>query len=173
MTKPVPTRNRNVNEAVVATSVELPRTGDDELAFDRLYRENRDDVYAYVAGLLRDCGAAEEIQQALGELAPRERELVALKFFSGLSNGEIGRVERGAELVLGSGPSELQSDAREVLAAVHAAHGIVLDSSIHAWTAKAGSHAGEARASFDLLIRATGWATRWHRSRDRRGPIAA
>jgi RNA polymerase sigma-70 factor (ECF subfamily) len=32
------------------------------------------------------------VNQALGKLQPRERELIALKFFAGLSNGEIARV---------------------------------------------------------------------------------
>jgi RNA polymerase sigma factor (sigma-70 family) len=32
------------------------------------------------------------VNQALGQLQPRERELIALKFFAGLSNGEIARV---------------------------------------------------------------------------------
>jgi hypothetical protein len=35
---------------------------------------------------------------------------------------------------------------------VHAAKGIVLNSSIHDWTASAGNRAGEARAGFELLI---------------------
>jgi RNA polymerase sigma-70 factor, ECF subfamily len=32
------------------------------------------------------------VTRALGQLQPRERELIALKFFAGLSNGEIARV---------------------------------------------------------------------------------
>jgi RNA polymerase sigma-70 factor (ECF subfamily) len=32
------------------------------------------------------------LHQALGGIAPRERELIALKFFAGLSNGEIARI---------------------------------------------------------------------------------
>ncbi len=135
-----------------------------ELAFDRLYRSSRDDVYAYVAGLLRDRAAAEEVvataferayrkrsrfdsrrgeprawlfgiarnaaldelrrrgRQAelaaepedldaapadegaeaaerrlalnagLARLAPRDRELIALKYFAGLANAEIATV---------------------------------------------------------------------------------
>jgi RNA polymerase sigma-70 factor (ECF subfamily) len=140
-----------------ATAAESSRT-----SFDRLYRESRDDVYAYVAGLVRDRSAAEEVtavaferawsrrrqidpergsarawlfgiarnaaldemrrrsrlatlpeepQQRSGEsgtgevairradlrrafdgLTGRERELVALKFFAGLSNSEIAEV---------------------------------------------------------------------------------
>jgi len=136
--------------------------------FEALYRSSRDDVYAYVAALLRDRAAAEDVtalaferayrrrrsfdrargnerawlfgiarnaaldelrrrrrqarltadpadgapdalaaasddpadaalrrtalRAALDRLAPRERELVALKFHAGLSNGEIARV---------------------------------------------------------------------------------
>ncbi|HEX6687082.1 MAG TPA: DUF4349 domain-containing protein [Solirubrobacterales bacterium] len=66
--------------------------------------------------------------------------------------GAQRHVERGAELVLRSGPGEIAAAAKGVFAAVHAAHGIVLSSSIHDWTGNAGSHAGEARAAFELLI---------------------
>ena len=155
-------RSTGVEQALVAPAAEAPNEAD--LAFEALYRSSRDDVYAYVAGLLRDRGAAEEVTAtaferayrkrarfdprrgsgrawlfgiarnaaldelrrrkrhtelaaepidldelgaqedaeqrearlllttALGELSPRERELVALKFFAGLSNAEIGAV---------------------------------------------------------------------------------
>ena len=134
-----------------------------EAEFERLYRTSRDDVYAYVATLLRDRFAAEDVtalaferayrkrasfrpgrgsprawlfgiarnaaldelrrrtrsapidaesqskalsveedaelgarrlavRAALESLQPRERELVALKFFAGLSNAELGAV---------------------------------------------------------------------------------
>ena len=43
------------------------------MAFDRIYRENRDDVYAYVAGLLRDRSAAEDVTAAAFERAYRKR----------------------------------------------------------------------------------------------------
>ena len=134
------------------------------LDFEALYRSTRDDVYAYVASLLRDRSAAEEVtaqaferafrrrrtfnerrgsargwlfgiarnaaldelrrrrrraplsfdpedtgaqgvdqgseraltrtvvRTALGSLDPREREVVALKFYAGLSNTELARV---------------------------------------------------------------------------------
>ena len=133
-------------------------------AFERLYRQCRDDVYAYVAGMLRDRSAAEDVtalaferayrkrsgfdpkrgsrrawlfgiarnaaldelrrrkhtaelsaepvdaeaatteqqtetalrratlRRAMATLEPRERELVALKFFAGLQNAEIAAV---------------------------------------------------------------------------------
>lgn len=151
-----------MNQALVATAEEAPREAD--LAFDVLYRSSRDDLYAYVASLLRDPAAAEEatataferayrkrnrfdpargearawlfgiarnaaldelrrrgrradlvvepadvaaepaeesaerseqrlvLAAALASLEASERELVALKFFAGLSNREIARV---------------------------------------------------------------------------------
>jgi RNA polymerase sigma-70 factor (ECF subfamily) len=151
-----------MSETLVAAAEEAPPAAD--LAFDRLYRSSRDDVYAYVAGLLRDSTAAEEVtaaaferayrkrnrfdpergeprawlfgiarnaaldelrrrgrqaelraepvdladlgadavderserrlavSAALERLAPRERELIALKFFAGLGNAEIAQV---------------------------------------------------------------------------------
>jgi RNA polymerase sigma factor (sigma-70 family) len=135
-----------------------------QIRFEALYRSSRDDVYAYVATLLRDPGAAEDVtasaferayrkrqtfvarrgsprawlfgiarnaaldelrrrkrastvdpdllelesepideraelslrrtavRQALAGLAPRERDLVGLKFHAGLTNAEIARV---------------------------------------------------------------------------------
>lgn len=134
-----------------------------DVQFDRLYRSSRDDVYAYVATLVRDRHAAEDVtalaferayrrrgsfrpsrgsarawlfgiarnaaldelrrrgrapsmeaeapavddpgddpaeaglrramvRAALESLQPRERELVALKFFAGLTNAELAHV---------------------------------------------------------------------------------
>lgn len=159
---PATDRSRGVNGTLTATATEVPREAD--LAFDRLYRSSRDDVYAYVVGLVRDRAAAEEVtataferayrkrarfdprrgeprawlfgiarnaaldelrrrgRQAelaaepadllatpahesaeaserrlalaagLARLEPRERELIALKFFAGLTNNEIAVV---------------------------------------------------------------------------------
>ncbi len=155
-------RSSGVSQTAVAEAREAP--GEAELAFDRLYRSSRDDVYAYVASLLRDGPAAEEVtataferayrkrrrfdpsrgeprawlfgiarnaaldelrrrgrqaelaaepadldgaaveagaehserrlalRAALAQLEPRERELIALKFFAGLGNAEIASV---------------------------------------------------------------------------------
>jgi RNA polymerase sigma-70 factor (ECF subfamily) len=149
-------------QALLASVEEAPPEAD--LAFGDLYRSSRDDVYAYVAGLLRDPAAAEEVTAAaferayrkrsrfdrrrgeprawlfgiarnaaldelrrrgrqaelaaepedlaaapavesaeqserrlalnagLATLAPRDRELIALKFFAGLANAEIATV---------------------------------------------------------------------------------
>jgi RNA polymerase sigma-70 factor (ECF subfamily) len=60
-----------MEQALVADVKEAPRDAD--LAFDRLYRSSRDDVYAYVAGLLRDAAAAEEVTAAAFERAYRKR----------------------------------------------------------------------------------------------------
>jgi RNA polymerase sigma factor (sigma-70 family) len=155
-------RSTGMEQTLTAPASEIP----DELdaAFERLYRECRDDVFAYAAGLLRDRVGAEDVtalaferawrkrrssnprrgtrrawlfgivrnaaldelrrrnrhtelnaeaadpdavepadaaevamrraalRAALGELSARERELVALKFFAGLANAEIGTV---------------------------------------------------------------------------------
>jgi len=64
-------RSKGVNQSLVATAVEAPSTG--ELAFERLYRSSRDDVYAYAAGILRDWAAAEEVTAAAFERAYRKR----------------------------------------------------------------------------------------------------
>jgi RNA polymerase sigma-70 factor (ECF subfamily) len=60
-----------VNQALVANAAEAPR--DVEIAFERLYRSSRDDVYAYAAGILRDPAAAEEVTATAFERAYRKR----------------------------------------------------------------------------------------------------
>src|SRR3954453_23425211 len=155
-------RSRGMRQPLAAPASEAPREAD--IAFDGLYRSCRDDVYAYVASLLRDRAAAEDVtataferasrkrsrfdrrrgeprawlfgiarnaaldelrrrgrqaevaaepedlaavpavesaeqserrlalNAALATLAPRDRELIALKFFAGLANAEIASV---------------------------------------------------------------------------------
>jgi RNA polymerase sigma factor (sigma-70 family) len=55
----------------------LPGTGDGGASAHRelesLYRDNRDDVYAYVAGLLRDRSTAEDVTAQAFERALRRR----------------------------------------------------------------------------------------------------
>ncbi len=159
-----PQERRSEDVQQVATAPAGTAPSEAELAFDRLYRESRDDVFAYVCGLLRDRSAAEDVaaqaferayrkrrsfdsrrgsrrawlfgiarnaaldelrrrkrlaelaadpedadsaspdelaetavrrsalRAAMRELDARERELVALKFFAGLSNAEIAAV---------------------------------------------------------------------------------
>jgi RNA polymerase sigma factor (sigma-70 family) len=160
-----------VEEALTAPVAAAPAEA--EVAFEALYRSSRDDVFGYVAGLLRDRSAAEEVtavaferayrkrrsfdarrgtprawlfgiarnaaldelrrrsrlaamavepdagevgpdeaadvalrraalRGAMAKLTPRERELVALKFFAGLSNGEIASVIGASETNAGT-----------------------------------------------------------------------
>lgn len=155
-------RSRGVDEILAAPAIEAPTAADTD--FEALYRASRDDLYGYVAGLLRDRAAAEDvtaqaferayrrrasfdarrgsrrawlfgiarhaaldelrrrsrqaelagdpadqgapgaddaadsalrrsaIRAAMATLSPRERELVALKYFAGLANAEIAAV---------------------------------------------------------------------------------
>jgi RNA polymerase sigma-70 factor (ECF subfamily) len=172
-----------VSQALLAEA-EAP-SGDRGIAFDRLYRDNRDDVYAYAAGLLHDRAAAEDVTAtaferayrkrasfdprkgnarawlfgiarnaaldelrrrkgnatlaidpvdaegiaavhsvernelrlvvaaALETLDARDRELVALKFFAGLSNAEIARVVGVSESNAGTRLHRIVNKLRE------------------------------------------------------------
>ena len=167
-----PGRSRGVNQTLAAPASAIPSEA--EAAFEELYRSCRDDVYAYVAGLLRERAAAEDVtaqaferayrkrwsynakrgtrrawlfgiarnaaldelrrqkrgaelaseppdeesptteeaadvalrraalRSAMAGLEPRERELVALKFFAGLSNAEIASVTGTTETNAGT-----------------------------------------------------------------------
>ena len=167
-----PDRSQGVIEAR-STPAPAP-AGDSWQPFEELYRSSRDDVYGYVATLLRDRAAAEDVtalaferayrrratfdrrrgaqrawlfgiarnaaldelrrrrrhaaltvdpedssepsvgdgaevalrrtavRAAIGRLGGRERELIALKFHGGLSNGEIGRVLGISETAAGT-----------------------------------------------------------------------
>jgi RNA polymerase sigma factor (sigma-70 family) len=55
------------------TAPRLTRTSSPALDFDALYRAARDDVYAYVATLLRDRAAAEDVTAAAFERAYRKQ----------------------------------------------------------------------------------------------------
>jgi RNA polymerase sigma-70 factor (ECF subfamily) len=160
-------RSTHVSTAVATATEPVDEA---RIAFESLYRESRDDLFAYVAGLLRDRSAAEEVtsqaferawrrrrqidpdrgsprawlfgiarnaaldemrrrsrhgampsdesapsatqaggdpakiavertalRQALDSLDGRDRELVALKYFAGLSNSEIASVTGTSE----------------------------------------------------------------------------
>jgi RNA polymerase sigma-70 factor, ECF subfamily len=60
-----------MEQTLIAEAEDAPRAAD--LAFERLYRSSRNDVYAYVASLLRDTAAAEEVTAAAFERAYRKR----------------------------------------------------------------------------------------------------
>ena len=68
-----PARSTGVSEAIVAPTEQPTRARETGLVFEQLYRASRDDVYAYVAGLLRDRVAAEEVTAAAFERAYRKR----------------------------------------------------------------------------------------------------
>src|SRR3954471_19969900 len=59
------------SRGVTATTLDVPATA--ALDFDALYRDARDDVYAYAATLLRDRGAAEDVTAQAFEGAFRRR----------------------------------------------------------------------------------------------------
>src|SRR3954470_18412019 len=66
-----PRRSTGVSTAAVATAP--GKVDESRVAFEALYRESRDDLYAYVAGMLRDRSAAEEVTSQAFERAWRKR----------------------------------------------------------------------------------------------------
>jgi RNA polymerase sigma-70 factor (ECF subfamily) len=64
-------RSKGMSETVVATEASVRRGT--KLDFERLYRSSRDDVFAYVMGLLRDRAAAEDVTAAAFERAYRKQ----------------------------------------------------------------------------------------------------
>ena len=60
-----------MSETLTAAAIDVP--DDAQVAFDELYRESRDDLFAYVAGMLRDRSAAEDITMQAFERAYRRR----------------------------------------------------------------------------------------------------
>ncbi len=61
------------NKGVTATTATLPAAASGVLDFDALYRDARDDVFAYAATLLHDRAAAEDITAQAFERAYRRR----------------------------------------------------------------------------------------------------
>ena len=61
------------SKGVTATTATLPATATGALDFDALYRDARDDVFAYAATLLRDSAAAEDVTAQAFERAYRRR----------------------------------------------------------------------------------------------------
>lgn len=78
------------------------------LALDEMRRAGRERPLRAAALEMPDEGAEETavdrvfVAEALQALAPRDRELIALKFFGGLSNREIARVVGRSETNVGS-----------------------------------------------------------------------
>jgi len=104
-----------MEQTLVAQAEDAPREAD--LAFDRLYRFSRDDVYAYVAGLLRDATAAEEVTAAAFERAYRKRKRFDPRrgeprawLFGIARNAALDELRRrGREAELMSEPADLES----------------------------------------------------------------
>src|SRR5436190_1197882 len=67
-------RNTGVSTAAVATATE--KVDEARVAFEALYRESRDDVFAYAVGLLRDRSAAEDVAAQAFERAWRKRRQI-------------------------------------------------------------------------------------------------
>lgn len=61
------------SEGVTATTATVPAAAERAFDFDALYRESRDDVFAYAATLLRDSAAAEDVTASSFERAYRRR----------------------------------------------------------------------------------------------------
>jgi len=64
-------RSTGMEQALAAPATEIPDALD--AAFERLYRDSRDDLFAYASGLLRDRGAAEDVTAQAFERAWRRR----------------------------------------------------------------------------------------------------
>jgi RNA polymerase sigma-70 factor, ECF subfamily len=104
-----------MEQTLVADAREAP--SDADLAFDRLYRSSRDDLYAYVAGLLRDAAAAEEVTAAAFERAYRKRHRFDPErgeprawLFGIARNAALDELRRrGREAELSAEPADLHS----------------------------------------------------------------
>ena len=70
-------RSSDVSTAVATSTQPRGETrGRGAVAFEELYRSSRDDVYAYLSGLLRDRSAAEEVTAQAFERAWRKRRQI-------------------------------------------------------------------------------------------------
>jgi RNA polymerase sigma-70 factor (ECF subfamily) len=70
---PPPARSTGVNEAIAEPGVALGATTDEAESFEALYRRTFPRVYAYVASLLRERAAAEDVTAQAYERAYRKR----------------------------------------------------------------------------------------------------
>src|SRR6187200_3666569 len=112
-------RSTGMKQTLVAEAKDAPREAD--LAFDRLYRSSRDDVYAYVAGLLRDSAAAEEVTAAVFERAYRKRHRFDPErgeprawLFGIARNAALDELRRrGRQAELAAEPADLEGGAAE------------------------------------------------------------
>jgi RNA polymerase sigma-70 factor, ECF subfamily len=118
MNRPL-TRSKGVDQTLIAPAREAPAEAD--LAFEELYRSSRDDLYAYVAGMLRDRSAAEEVTAAVFERAFRRRSRFdprrgsARAWLFGIARNaaldELRRRHRHADLTVEATDAETPPDA--------------------------------------------------------------
>jgi RNA polymerase sigma-70 factor (ECF subfamily) len=87
-------RSGGVEEALTVPISEAPSEAD--AAFEDLYRRSRDDVFAYVGGLLRDRAAAEDVTALAFERAFRKRRSFDPK--RGTHRGWLFGIARNAAL---------------------------------------------------------------------------
>jgi RNA polymerase sigma factor (sigma-70 family) len=108
-----------MSQTLVADAASSPREAD--LAFDRLYRSSRDDVYAYVAGMLRDQAAAEEVTATAFERAYRKRSRFDARrgeprawLFGIARNAALDELRRrGRQAELAAEPADLEGAATD------------------------------------------------------------
>src|ERR1700759_2665605 len=81
---------------VTATTATLSASVSKALDFDALYREARDDVFAYAATLLRDAAAAEDVTAQAFERAFRKRSRYSAR--RGTPRAWLFGIARKAEL---------------------------------------------------------------------------
>ena len=115
------------SEGVTATTATLPAAADRALDFDALYRESRDDVFAYAATLLRDRAAAEDVTASSFERAYKKRSRFDARrgsprawLFGIVRNAaldELRRRKRALTTALPDPPSEPGPDEAAELAA--------------------------------------------------------
>lgn len=123
-----------VESELTSTQVQPRRSPPDAHQFDALYRDSRDDLFAYVTFLVADRGLAEEITAEAFERAFRKRSMFhpakgdlrgwLFKIARNIAVDELRRAGRGTalELAPGSGPDESTSvdDRLTVAAALRA-----------------------------------------------------
>ncbi len=105
-----------MTETLIAPA--LAASAEADATFDALYRSSRDDVFAYVAGLMRDRSAAEDVTAQAFERAYRRRSSFNAK--RGTHRAWLFGIARNAaldELRRRSRQAELPADPEDVSAA--------------------------------------------------------
>ncbi len=101
------------------------RTAGEEIDFETLYRTSRDDVYAYVAGMVRDRSAAEEVTAVAFERALTRRSSYRpgrgsprAWLFGIARNAAYDELRRGARTEPAADPEERHAPAGDATAEV-------------------------------------------------------